>query len=53
MTQLSDLQHIKAKLTDIELRKSVRKLTPTERRQQMISWIMGTLSPDSTTTVRT
>ena len=50
MAQLRDLLHIEAKLSDVELRKAVRKLRPDERREQMVSWMMSTIPHDSTTT---
>ena len=50
MLHKSDLQNTGQSITEEVLRKAVRKLTPSERRQQMISWIMSTLPRDSTTT---
>ena len=50
MLQKSDIQNTSQSITEEELRKAVRRLTPSERRQQMISWIMSTLPRDSTTT---
>lgn len=51
MLQLSELQHIVPGITDEELRKQVRnKLSPAERREQMISFVMGTIGSKSTIT---
>ena len=51
MLQLSDLQHIAPGITEDELRRAAQvKLSPAERRAQMISFVMGTIGSKSTIT---
>ena len=51
MIDIASLQRINPGLTIEELRKAAaREVTPEERREQMISFIMGTVSSNSTIT---
>lgn len=48
MLQLRDLQHIVPGITEEELRNAAKdKLSPAERRAQMISFVMGTIGSNS------